>query len=173
MIYVAFEKCGRHRLSQHESGIAARDKLFSLFGIEEEVQISESGKPYVEKDGVSFSVSHTDGLAACALRVKDENYDLPDEIFTVFENGEGEVGIDIEVIPPDADLQKYNRIAARFFGTEFASAEEFLARWTKTEAAAKADGKPLATVFKAGPQKEFFTGRLELDGKNYIFTIAY
>ena len=41
------------------------------------------------------------------------------------------------------------------------------------EAEAKADGKPLATAFKMTSRKEFFTGKLELDGTDYIFTIAY
>ena len=173
MIYVAIEKCECDRNSQHKAGIAARERLFSFFGITGEIKTADRGKPYVDGNNTYFSISHSGNIAVCALRVSKENYGLADDIITVFENGEGEVGIDIELLPDSPDMAKYNRIANRFFGLEFSSAESFLCHWTKTEATAKAKGSPLATEFRSTKEKEYFTGRLQLEDESYIFTIAY
>lgn len=174
MIYIAFNKCDKAPASQREAGVVARDRLFSLFGIKAEAKKAENGKPYIDDKRYHFSISHTVSVAVCALRCKEENYDLPEDIFTIFEDGDGEIGIDIEAIPTDSDLERFNRIAKRYFKKSFDSSKDFIYHWTKSEALCKYHGSSLAESFKADfNDKAFFCGEIELDTQKYIISVCY
>ncbi|MBR4071199.1 MAG: hypothetical protein IKK26_01415 [Clostridia bacterium] len=174
MIYIAFEKCENTPASQHEAGVSARNKLFSQFGINDIVKKNENGKPYIDNSDYHFSVSHSGNMAVCALRCKEEKYDLPDEIFTIFEDSEGEIGIDIQDFPSVNDLEKLNRISVRYFDKTFDEADDFIYHWTKTEAYCKYIGSALADVFKAETSdKSFFCGTIEFHNVKYIMSVCY
>lgn len=174
MIYIAFNKCDKAPASQKEAGVIARDRIFSLFNITDEVKRTENGKPYIENSDYCFSISHSETLAVCALRCKFENYDLPEDIFTIFEDGEGEVGIDVQISPNETDFDRLNKISQRYFNKEFSSAKDFIYHWTKTEALCKYKGAVLAEEFKADlSENSFFCGELEFDNEKYIMSVCY
>ena len=174
MIYIAFEKFDGGREAEHKAGICARDRLFSLFGITDEPKKTESGKPYIDNERYFFSISHSGSVAACALRCKEENYDLPEDIFTIFEDGEGEIGFDIQIIPKPEDLHKMNKIAVRFICTQFYSVEDFARKWTRSEAHGKLHDVALAEVFRADEDGHtFISGEVEFDEERYAFSICY
>ncbi len=174
MIYICFRRCADHKDSQHIAGIGARNILFSLFGIETDPFKTESGKPRIGNEKYHFSISHSGCLAVCALRCKEEKYDLPEDVFTIFEDGEGEVGVDIQRIPKSEELQKMNRIAARFICTEFHSVEDFARSWTRKEAYAKYHDIPLTNAFKAEEENNsFFSGEVEIDDIRYAISVCY
>ena len=174
MIYIAFEKCKNTPASQHEAGVSAKNKLFSHFGKNDEVKKNENGKPYIDNPDYHLSISHSGDLAACGLRCKAENYELPDDIFTIFEDSEGEIGIDIQVFPFDNDLERLNKIGTRFFCKTFDTAEDFVYHWTKAEAFCKYNGSVLADSFKADfNNKSFFCGTVEFNSAKYIMSVCY
>jgi 4'-phosphopantetheinyl transferase len=95
------------------------------------------GKPFlVGAAGVSFSTSHSHGLALLAF-VRDKN-----------------IGVDVELIREDLGLDE---IAARYFSTREVATlrslpnslrkEAFFACWTRKEAFAKAKGRGLTLPF--------------------------
>ena len=99
----------------------------------------EGGKPYFQGSILKFSISHSDGIIACAI------------------SDNGEVGIDIEA--SDIDTKRANSIAARFFSAADIShlsgdAEAFKREWTRKEAAAKMYGMPLAEYLKLSKNGE-------------------
>jgi len=174
MIYIAFEKCKNTPASQHEAGVSARNKLFSHFGIRAEVKKTENGKPYIDDQSIHFSVSHSECFAVCALRCKTENYDLPDDIFTLFEDGEGDIGVDLQKLPDEERLDRLNKIALRYFGKAFETAFDFTLEWTKKEAFCKYMGSSLADAFKEDDSaREFFSGVVELNNEKYVMAICY
>ena len=103
--------------------------LFECFQISPPViKRTDMGKPYVENDGVFFSISHTDGLVCCAVS------DTP-------------VGIDCEKITTKFD-KKIESFANRYFleneinllkNEEF-SPLRFYKIWTAKEAIYKMQG---------------------------------
>ncbi len=174
MIYIAFNKCENTPASQREAGVIARNRLFSFFDIADEVKRTENGKPYIDNGDYCFSISHSECVAVCALRCKAENYDLPEDIFTIFEDGEGEIGIDIQLCPDEENLDRLNKISERYFRKNFSSAKDFIYHWTKTEAFCKHKGSPLAEVFNADLGKNsFFCGEIEFDNEQYIMSVCY
>lgn len=172
MIYVAFEECGNTPDARHEAGIRARDRLFSTFGVNSEVKKTENGKPYIPNSPYHFSISHSDELAVCVLRCKEEKYDLAEDIFTIFEDGEGEVGADIQAIPSSDALARMNRIAARYMNTQYGSTEAFARVWTKKEAYTKLRDIPLTHALKAEiTEGIIFSGKITVNEKDYYFSV--
>jgi 4'-phosphopantetheinyl transferase len=96
------------------------------------LETTPAGKPFLPGDPVSFNLSHSDGLAVCALAI------------------EGQVGVDVERIRlvPDADA-----IVKRYFAPaearEYTALETvdrtaaFFSTWTRKEAFVKAIGDGL------------------------------
>ncbi len=174
MIYIAFKKCENTPASQHEAGVMLTKEFFSLFDIADEIKKTDNGKPYIDDSRYHISISHTNGIAVCALRCKEEKYDFPDDVFTIFENGEGEIGIDIESFPTDDSLDRFNRIAMRYFGRTFDSAKDFICHWTKSEAFCKYNGSVLTEAFKNDDsERKFFCGTVEFDNKKYLISVCY
>ncbi len=174
MIYIAFEKCENTPASQHEAGVIARDRLFSLFHIIADVKTNENGKPFIDDNSYHFSISHSGTIACCALRCKEENYGLPEDIFTVFENCEGDVGIDIQQVPLPSELERMNRIAARYFGGTYDTTECFARAWTRKEALCKYEGTVLVKALKMDESEHsFFTGTMEINGDKYAISVCY
>ena len=135
-----------------------RDMLFSYFNIENPiVQKTQNGKPFIDKVGVFFSISHTKNRVYCA--VSDRN-----------------IGIDAEFLSGRSDTQ-IQKFANRFFlenEIEFVkkkefSEEAFLEVWTKKEAYIKMKGSTIADVKKTDTSKLSIT--TYTDGK-YIVSIS-
>lgn len=149
------------RAAEHGKG---RELCFELlerhFGLKEPViLLGEHGKPYVEAEGVHFSISHSHGLVCCA--VADEP-----------------IGIDVEVIC-ERSADTVSGIAKRFFtsderdfleGHAFSS-EAFYYVWTRKEAMSKCLGTPLMSVASRSSLDPSL--RIESDVKDgYIISIA-
>ncbi len=109
-----------------------------------EIKKGEHGKPYFEKNGVYFNISHTDGLQAVAV-------------------GNSEVGVDVEKIKP-VNLQ----VASRFTKEEYDynmkddSYNRFFEVWIKKEACLKYKGTGISgglksfNVFETTPEVKTF-----------------
>ena len=117
---------------------------------------NENGKPYIENDGVHFSLSHTTGLAVCAVA------DTP-------------IGVDCERISAKSpeEIQKF---AKRFFveneiklleSGDF-SPLDFFRVWTAKEATVKKRGTNMSEVKKIDTTKENIITSFEND---YIISI--
>ena len=131
--------------------------LYECFGISDpNILRNENGKPYIENDGVNFSLSHTTGLAVCAVA------DTP-------------IGVDCERIAPKSkeEIQKF---AKRFFveneiklleSGDF-SPLDFFRVWTAKEATVKKRGTNMSEVKKIDTTKENVIVSFEND---YIISI--
>lgn len=125
-------------------GERVRRELFSSLSAQNEpIELGEHGKPYLPfRPDVSFNVSHSGSLAAGIIATE----------------GEGEVGIDVELIDPVRGEERKKRIMRRAFTpAETAKvlssadpASEFYAVWTRKEAYLKCTGegitRPLVSV---------------------------
>lgn len=103
------------------------------------VSYTAEGKPYFDgRPDLSFSVSHSGGLAAVAL-------------LRAMSGTAPAVGVDIQEVPRGDSAEKYTALAARFFSPSFRAAlvaaneseraRTFARLWCLTEAAAKATGR--------------------------------
>lgn len=150
MIYVAFEECTHELKSQRKAANKAKRLLLSAFGLSpDDITLTENGKPQIRDSRYHISVSHSAEVAVCALRCKEQRYDLPENVFTIFEDEDGDVGIDIEYISPEKELERLNRISMRFMRRKFSSVEKLIERWTLCEAYTKLHDVPLATSLKS------------------------
>ena len=131
--------------------------LHNHFGITKPTVLkNENGKPYVNFDGVHFSISHTLGLVACVVA------DIP-------------VGVDCELIKTKR-TNEIEKFANRFFvenEIEFLKNShnpsfDFLKIWTGKEATIKKQGSNMAQVKKIDTTKENLIYSYE---KEYIICI--
>ncbi len=134
-----------------------KDMLARHFGIHSaNVLRNENGKPYVENEGVHFSLSHTHGLAVCVIA------DSP-------------VGVDCErlVAKSEADIKKF---ANRFFVENEIkllekggfSSLDFLKLWTGKEATIKKRGSNMSELKNIDVTKENILVSVE---NGYIISI--
>lgn len=125
--------CQSDKKSEHKIGVQlALYAVKRVFGADCEILYRAGGKPFVNTDGIFVSISHTDGL--CAAAVSD-----------------AEIGIDIEIIPSDADSPertgRLNRLAERYFSpdevkyVESCAASGFYRVWTAKESFIKFTGE--------------------------------
>ena len=129
------------------------------------VKYSQQGKPFFpDFPTVSFSLSHTDGMAAAVM------------------SDEEDVGIDIERICPEK-LDSYRLIAqSRFFaceqkailenrGSKLEEIKSFLSIWTLKEAAAKVLQLPILSLNSAAfsPDITFTTA---VHDENYVVSVV-
>ena len=164
------EKHGKHR----EESFAAYEALFRLslsFHFSKSncrlpyIEYDQQGRPYFpEFPSVSFSLSHTDGMAAAVM------------------SDEEDVGIDIERICPEK-LDSYRLIAqSRFFaceqqmilenrGSAWEEIKSFLSIWTLKEAAAKVLQKPVLSLNSTAfsPDITFTTA---IHDENYVVSVV-
>lgn len=123
---------------EHMAGLnLCRTMLKEYFGTEDaKFLLNDYGKPFVDKEGIFFNISHSKGRVVCAVS------DTP-------------VGIDIEKIIPksDTDIKSF---AKRYFveneineleAAEY-SPEAFYTVWTKKEAYSKMLGSALSRNMK-------------------------
>lgn len=140
------EKMSPRDRRSHEHNVAY-GLLFNMlkkhFGIEQPTILkTENGKPYIELDGVHFSISHTKGLCACAVA------NTP-------------VGIDCEYVK-GRDKEDMLRFAKRYFTeNEIALLEkggycptDFYKIWTAKESCIKKRGTNMGDVKKIDITKE-------------------
>ena len=132
------EKMSSKDIRQHEHNVAYNllyKMLKECFNILNPIVLkTENGKPYVENEGVHFSISHTNGLAVCVVA------DTP-------------VGVDCEriVTKSSEEIQKF---ANRFFvENEISllengvfSSNDFFKLWTAKEATIKKLGTNLSDI---------------------------
>ena len=124
------------RCLEHESAYCLlREMLREEWGITAPVILkTENGKPYVENDGVYFSVTHTPGLVACAI-------------------ADCEVGIDCEYVK-ERSSEEMKKFASRFFtrneidflAQEGYSPLSFYKVWTGKEATLKKLGTTMKDI---------------------------
>ena len=172
MIYIAIESCKSDPASQKVAAKKAKKILFSRLGIECDIAKSENGKPLLSDERYHISFSHSGNVAICALRCREECYDLPDNVFTIFEDGEGDIGADIELIPPEKDLERLNRISMRFMKRKFITVTELIKRWTLCESYTKLHDVPLAESFKAHITDTLaFSGIVSVGDEDYYLTV--
>ncbi len=133
------------------------DMLYEIFSISSpNILKNKNGKPYLESEGVHFSLSHTKGLAACVVA------DVP-------------VGVDCERIVPKSD-REIQKFANRFFvENEITllknggfSPLDFFRIWTAKEATIKKLGTNMSDVKKIDTTTEKIIVSLEND---YIISI--
>ena len=131
--------------------------LSSTFGISKpNILKNENGKPYLENDGVHFSISHTKGLAVCVVA------DTP-------------VGVDCEKLTSRTP-EEIKKFANRFFvKNEIDLLEaggysplDFYKVWTAKEATIKKHGSNMSQVKKIDTTQENILVSLEND---YIISI--
>jgi 4'-phosphopantetheinyl transferase len=151
-----FEKDKHNYLVAHAMLRRVLSKYVSLHASQWQFSSNDHGKPELEKQavlpGISFNISHTDGLCACIIAL-----DKP-------------CGIDIENIHRQNNLKA---VAQRMFAEEELKAmrksenaqQQFYHYWTLREAYVKALGTGLA-----GSSKEFY---FEISANNKAAKIHY
>jgi 4'-phosphopantetheinyl transferase len=147
---------GRGRLRQILGAYLQGDPATLEFGY------GNDGKPALRKplvNSLHFNLSHSGDWAVLAL------------------SGDGEIGVDIEMIDPTLD---YARLAARFFTSEENSAlaavsegrrrREFCRLWTRKEALLKGQGRGFTST--AGVEEGMWQRRSFWLGLGYVAAIA-
>ena len=123
---------------EHLAGInLCKDMIRKYFGDEDpKFMLNDFGKPFVDKEGIFFNISHSKGRVACAVS------DTP-------------VGIDIEKLTEKSDTDIKNFAKRYFVENEIAllekeeySALAFYKIWTKKEAYSKMLGSALSRNLK-------------------------
>ena len=109
MIFVLYTFCGKAQEEQHS---AAYSLLDLYLGHEPEIKRTDGGKPFIES-GPRFSISHTGGLAVCAVSTG------------------GQTGVDCE----KKDRRIPERVSANMLGG--LTGPDAVKKWTETEALAK------------------------------------
>ncbi len=118
---------------------------------------NKNGKPYIDKKGVYFNISHTNGLVACAV-------------------SDTEVGIDCEKIDKAYD-KRVQKFANRYFVENEINLLEssnfnlcvFFRLWTSKEAIIKRLGGNMSLLKKIDTTKE---KAKVITFKNYIISIS-
>ena len=144
---------------EHIAGLnLCKEMIKKYFGADNPTfMLNDYGKPFVDKEGVFFNISHSKGRVACAVS------DTP-------------VGLDIEKLTDKSDMDIKN-FAKRYFveneviqlEKENFSALEFYKIWTKKEAYSKMLGSALSRNPKID------TTELNIDTYvegEYIFSVA-
>ena len=122
------------------------------------IAYGEKGKPYLQDTSLTFSISHANGLAVCAVE-RSEN------------GGASGLGVDVETLDARSE-ESMQRIAERWFTereklsfSEFPDAIQFFKIWTGKEALAKWTGEGLARV------GEFDVTALPTDRQLTVYTL--
>lgn len=137
------------------------------------ISYTKEGKPYFDgRPDLSFSISHSGGLAAVAL-LRASSGVAP------------AVGVDIQEIPRGDSAEKYTALAARFFSPAFRDALDavseserartFTRLWCLTEAAAKATGRGSVDFARAEETLETARSqetRLLADTVGHLYALA-
>ena len=123
---------------EHIAGLdLCKNMIKRYFGADDpQFMLNDYGKPYIDREGVYFNISHSKGRVVCAVS------DTP-------------VGIDIEKLTEKNDIDIKN-FAKRYFveneilalEREDYSAVAFYEIWTKKEAYSKMLGSALSKNFK-------------------------
>jgi 4'-phosphopantetheinyl transferase len=123
---------------EHIAGLnLCKEMISKYFGEENpEFSVNDFGKPYVNKDGIFFNISHSKGRVACAVS------DTP-------------VGLDIEKVTEKNDTDIKNFAKRYFVENEIFALERenyssvaFYEIWTRKEAYSKMLGSALSKNFK-------------------------
>ncbi|MBO5312858.1 MAG: 4'-phosphopantetheinyl transferase superfamily protein [Clostridia bacterium] len=159
--YINFDKSDTPRMRRQEEHSVAYSIIKALlkvfFGIvDPTIFYNENGKPYIKKEGVYFSISHSDGLVACAV-------------------ADSAIGIDCERIK-ERSIEDIEAFAERFFvDSELEllmnhnfDLKEFYKIWTGKEATIKKLGLNMSYIGKIDTTKE---NLLHFEKNGYIICI--
>ena len=123
---------------EHIAGIElCREMIKQYFGVEfDSFRYNDNGKPFVDKEGIFFNISHSKGRVVCAVSDKP-------------------VGVDIEKLT-EKSTEEIENFAKRYFvenevltlEQENYSSVAFYEIWTKKEAYSKMLGSALSKNFK-------------------------
>ncbi len=174
MIYLCFKNCESDSESRHDAGISARDRLFELFGLSVcDVYFSEAGKPLCRDASFCFSVSHSAEVAVCALKCNIELYDVPDDVFVIFENlPSSSIGVDIEDASSSISEEKMRRVSKRFLGCEITEKADFLRAWTRGEAYGKFTGAGIRDAKNITSDRTFYSFKIEVFDTGHYLSVC-
>ena len=123
---------------EHIAGIElCREMIKQYFGVEfDSFRYNDNGKPFVDKEGIFFNISHSKGRVVCAVSDKP-------------------VGVDIEKLT-EKPTEEIENFAKRYFveneifalERENYSSVAFYEIWTRKEAYSKMLGSALSKNFK-------------------------
>jgi phosphopantetheinyl transferase len=144
----------------HAAGVILRDGMLSrLCGLDSpRIERTSAGKPYLsDVPTVTFSVSHTDRLAVCA--VSFPGIVDPGEYTVMYAGADSpEVGVDAEIVREAKEAPRLRRIAARFFpaaeaerislSSEESCPRDFCEVWTACESFVKMTGEGFGRGFR-------------------------
>lgn len=168
LLSLEFIKRSLDHEGEHRIGLSLRDKLierYAPFLRDAEFSARERGKPYIIYSNVTYSITHTDGCAACVLNLPNTSFEditsLPetvteDGVFRLNDDFDSpcEVGIDIERVDRDRGEARLSAIASRYFTEEETRLverakdkhKEFYRIWTGKESLVKCTGEGLSGV---------------------------
>ena len=138
VLFLESDTLGDKKEREHLAGInLCKDMICKYFGDEDpKFLLNDFGKPFVDKEGIFFNISHSKGRVACAVS------DRP-------------VGIDIEKLTEKSDTDIKNFAKRYFVENEIAllekeeySALAFYKIWTRKEAYSKMLGSALSRNLK-------------------------
>ncbi len=198
MVAVAFAFCENQYPAQHAAAVQLRDKLLCCFGLDPAFYTfskTKEGKPYAVDAPFHFSISHSGILCCCAVSA---DFPFSDEIegapltlepctctsghpSWTWTNGllllpevSGNVGVDIEMVDLDADLERLSKITKRYLqgAASPSNTADFYQSWTRREALGKFTGEGFFTKMAASDTR-LFSFQLKLKEQTYFLSIAY
>lgn len=170
MIYISFAECENNYKSQHNTAHDLLTSLLNDLGFSDPViKKEECGRPFVDKDGVDISISHSNNLVAVGVATA-KKADTDNAIIIPIEAKR--IGIDIEYIDNNSDLKRKNKLANRFLSRSVSSIEEFYSLWTGNEAVGKMTGEGVLQNASVNCHVTTFTVKLESRSQEYSFSFA-
>jgi len=168
MIYLAIGRCEDNYEHQHRRAHTLLSSVLEALGyVGVSVKKQEGSRPCVDEEGVDISVSHSGNAVAVAVLSPHEEH--VEGCIVLPYNGR-RIGIDIEKICEERDLEKSKRLAQRFLNAKISSNEEFYRLWTRNEAYGKMTGE--GVLSKNDIPCEILTFTAEIENIKYSLSIS-
>ena len=173
MIYLSIAECGKSHSDQHDTAHKILSSLLCQLGHKDHLICKEdNGRPYVSIKDTDISISHSRNLAVVCVANLDTT-ELDTDCLIALPIEAKRIGIDIEYIDKNADLNAKNRLAKRFLSKEASSIEEFFSIWTENEAVGKLTGEGVIQSSSAHCSIISFIITLNDSNDEYSLSIAY
>lgn len=171
MIYISLSECDKSHKAQHDTAHSLLSSLLLELGYNDPVILKkENGRPYVNFECTDISITHSKNLVAVGV---SSEKDIETDCTLPIPVKAQKIGIDIEYIDKNIDLNQKNRLAKRFFSKEASSIDEFFRIWTENEAVGKLTGEGVIQKQAAICNVISFTVILENSKDEYSLSIAY